>query len=91
VAEVRAAKGNVASALAGDPNIPSPPAEGQDHVARLEVYSTVQQLIQSLGDTVANKILTAVMQAHQMLLQAEMDKEAKPGSSPKLNKPMGVK
>jgi len=91
VAEVRAAKGNVQAALAGDPNIPSPPAEGQDHVARLEVYSTVAQLLQGLGDSIASKILGAVMQAQQMLLQAEMDKEAKPGNSPKLSKGVGVK
>jgi DNA polymerase IIIc chi subunit len=91
VAEVRAAKDNVTAALSGNPNIPSPPQAGQDHVARLEVYSTIQQVIGSLGDTIANKILTAVMQAQMMLLQAEMDKEAKPGTQPKLNKPMGVK
>lgn len=91
VAEVRAAKSNVQAALSGDPNIPSPPAEGQDHVARLEVYSTVQQLLQGLGDTIANKILSAVMQAQQMLLQAEMDKEAKPGKAPPLKAPKGVK
>lgn len=91
VAEVRAAKANVQAALAGDPNIPSPPAAGQDHVARLEVYSTIAQLIQSLGDTIAGKILAALMQTQQMLLQEEMDKEAKPGTTPKLNKPMGVK
>lgn len=91
VAEVRAAKENVTAALSGNPDIPSPPAVGQDHVARLEVYSTIQQLIGSLGDTIANKILTAVMQAQQMLLQEEMEKEATPGTMPKLGKPMGVK
>jgi DNA polymerase IIIc chi subunit len=91
VAEVRAAKANVESALAGNPEIPSPPAEGQDHVARLEVYSTIMNLIQSLGDTIASKILTALTQAQMMLLEAEQEKEASPGTMPKLNKPMGVK
>ena len=91
VAEVRAAKENVSAALQGNPNIPSPPAEGQDHRARLEVYSTVQQLIASMGDTIANKIIMTLMQTQQMLLQAEMDKEAKPGTMPKLGKSMGVK
>ena len=91
VAEVRAAKDNVTAALSGNPQIPSPPAPGQDHRARLEVYSTIMQLIGSLGDTISKKILDAVMQAQQMLLQQEMEKEATPGTAPKLPKGMGVK
>ena len=90
VAEVRAAKSNVQAALSGDPNIPSPPAVGQDHKARLEVYSTISQLVNSLGDTITKKILDALMQTQMMLLQQEMEKEAKPGIMPKLSKGMGV-
>lgn len=91
VAEVRAAKANVTAALSGNPQLPSPPAPGQDHRARLEVYSTIMQLIQSMGETIASKILGAVMQAQQMLLQQEMEKEASPGVAPKLPKGTGVK
>jgi hypothetical protein len=90
VAEVRAAKGNVQAALAGDPNIPSPPQAGQDHKARLEVYSTISELVNSLGDTITKKILDALMQTQMMLLQQEMEKEATPGTMPKLSKGMGV-
>ena len=78
VAEIRNAKANVLSALQGNPNVPVPPAPGQDHTAHLETYTTIQQLIQSMGDTIANKILTGLIQAHQALMQQEQEKQASP-------------
>jgi hypothetical protein len=92
VAEVRAAGSNVNAALAGNPQIPSPPAQGQDHRARLEVYGEIQKVIGTMGDTIAKRIIDALMQAQSALLQQEMDKEATPGNKvPKLSKPQGVK
>ena len=91
VAEVRAAKENVTAALSGNPQIPSPPAPGQDHRARLEIYSTISQLINSLGDTIAKKILDSIIQAQMAIMQAEMEKESKPGIMPKLGKAGAVK
>ena len=92
VAEVRAAKDNVAAALQGNPQIPSPPAPGQDHRARLETYTTIAQLINSMGDTITKRILDALIQAQSALLQQEMDKEATPGNKvPQLSKGVGVK
>ena len=91
VSEVRAAKENVTAALAGNPQIPSPPAPGQDHRARLEIYSTISQLINSLGDTIAKKILDSVIQAQMAIMQAEQEKESKPGIMPKLGKAGMVK
>lgn len=77
VSEVRAAKANVEAALSRNPNIPSPPQQGQDHRARMEVYSSIMQVIQGMGKTITSQILSALMQAHQQLL-AEIDaKEAK--------------
>jgi hypothetical protein len=92
VAEVRAAKDNVTSALAGNPNVPSPPAPGQDHRARMEIYTTISQLISSLGNTVSKQILDALMQAQMLLLQQEEEKQPKPGTKiPKLPTGLGVK
>ena len=91
VSEVRAAGNNVDAILSGNPQIPSPPAQGQDHRARLEVYGEIQKIIGSLGDTIANRILTAVMQAQAVLLQQEEEKQATPQKVPPLKKPEGIK
>ena len=48
VAELRAAQANVIAALQAQP-LPSPPAPGQDHRARLEVYISISQLMEALG------------------------------------------
>ena len=89
VAELRAAKDNVNAALAGSPQLPSPPAPGQDHAARLEIYEAILQLIAEMGDSPALQMLTQLVQAHQMLMEEEMKKEAKPGTM--LGKNMGMK
>ena len=79
VSEIRAAKANVEAALAGQANVPYPPGIGQDHLARIEVYSTVLKLIEELGDTYALKILAQLIQAHQKLAQEEMKKQPNVG------------
>ena len=75
VAEVRAAKANVQAALQGDRNIPSPPDKKQDHRARLEVYSTIMELIQQMGETIASEILGQLMQIHMAFLAEIEEKE----------------
>lgn len=87
VSEIRAAKANVEAALSGSPEIPSPPAMEQDHMARLEVYSSILSVIGDLGDTQASQVLQQLIQIHTALLQELQNQEAKPGNSPKLNKP----
>ena len=90
VAELRAAKDNVTSALAGNPQIPSPPAQGQDHRARLEMYGEVANILQGVPDiqnTPAFKIIMQLIQIQTALLQQEQEKQAKPGNQPKLGKP----
>jgi hypothetical protein len=86
VAEIRAAQANVEAALQGSDQIPSPPQEGQDHVARIEVYSTIMQTIKELGDTLASQIMTQLIEIHQALLQAEQQKQPQAGQSIKLPK-----
>lgn len=76
VAELRAAQSNVEAALAGQPP-PSPPAEGQDHRARIEVYSAIGKLIEELGETPAFQIIQQLIQ-----LQAQLAQEAEAKNNP---------
>jgi len=68
VAELRAAQANIAAVLQGQ-QIPSPPAPGQDHRARLELYSSINQLLQALGQP--SEVLTQLIQAQALILQEE--------------------
>ena len=69
VQEIRNAKTNVESALAGQP-APVPPAKGQDHLAHLEVYSSILNLIQpEAPESIAVQILTQLIQVHTVLLE----------------------
>ena len=86
VAEIRAAGQNVNAALAGNTQIPSPPAPGQDHRARLEVYSEIMKVLGPMGDTIAAKIIQAMMQMQAMIMQQEENKQASPGTKVKLPK-----
>lgn len=81
VAELRAAGDNVKAALAGQEPI-SPPAPGQDHRARLEVYGNFMSLIGELGDTPASKILNQLIQIQEALAQEEEAERAKVGNKP---------
>lgn len=80
VSELRAAQQNVEAAIKGQPP-PSPPEEGQDHRARLEVYNIINNLLKQVQQQ--SEILTQLIQIQSALLQAEQDKEAKPGTRPK--------
>jgi len=86
VAELRAAKDNVNAALAGNPQMPSPPAPGQSHSARLEIYSEIGDILQhaaSTGmvpqDAHAIQLLQQLIQIQSALLADEQEKEAKVG------------
>ena len=93
VAEVRAAKDNVNAALQGNPQIPSPPAPGQDHRARLEMYGEVGNILQGIPgieNTPAFKMIMQLIQIQTALLQQEMEKQATVGNKPpelKMKKP----
>lgn len=76
VKSMREASANVKAALQGNPNVPVPPAEGQDHRAHLEVYGEIADLISGFGDSPAAQILQQLIQATQMLLEAAQQKES---------------
>lgn len=79
VAEIRAAKQNVEAALSGNPAIPNPPAMENDHVARLEVYTSILAVIQEIGETQASAVLQQLIQIHEALLQEMQKEQATPG------------
>ena len=86
VAEIRAAKQNVEVAMITPPEmigqspLPSPPAQGQDHVARMEVYDAILKLVsQEAPDSAVVQVLTQLMQIHAALLEEEQSKQATPG------------
>lgn len=86
VAEVRNAKANVEAALAGqDP--PVPPAKGQDHVAHIETYETILNLVgPEAPESMAVQILTQLIQIHKQLLDEIMQKEAQAGQQVGMSK-----
>lgn len=79
VSEIRAAKDNINAALSGQPQVPSPPAMGQDHVARLEMYTEIANIIGSLGETDTLKLLNELIAIHEALLQEEQKQASEPG------------
>lgn len=86
VAELRAAQANVEAAMItppemmGQAQLPSPPAEGQDHVARMEVYNSILKLVsQEAPDSAVVQILSQLVQIHTALLEEEQKKQATPG------------
>jgi len=93
VAELRSAKDNVNAALQGAPQVPSPPAPGQDHAARLEIYTEIQNIIQQGEKTGvipqnshAMALLQQLIQIQGALLQEEQDEKAGAGKKIPKNK-----
>jgi len=68
VSEMKAAKANVSAAVQNQP-IPSPPAPGQDHRARLELYTSIQQLLQALGAD--SQLLDTIIRQQGLIAQEE--------------------
>lgn len=82
VAELRAAQQNIQASLQGQPP-PSPPAPGQNHRARLEMYAAVAALLQEMQ--VVSDQLNALIQLQVALLQAEEEKESGRMAQPSRN------
>jgi hypothetical protein len=88
VEQIREAKKNVESALSqpqGTP-VPFPPKNTDDHVAKLEVYTAIKQLLDQAGQI--SDTLEQLIQIHSAILQQIQEKESQPGTPvPKLKKP----
>ena len=84
VEQLREAKQNVMSALQGQP-IQFPPSDKDDHLAKLEIYTTVSALTKMAGQV--SDALEQLIMLQQQLLQQKMEKEANPGQKVNLAKP----
>lgn len=87
VEQLREAKDNVAAALTGQ-QIPHPPAPQDDHLAKLEIYTTVSQLTQMSGHI--SDVLEQLIRVQSALLQQQQEKEPMPGMPAKMMKPQKV-
>ena len=83
VQQLREAKQNTVVALTGQGQI-VPPQPTNDHLAQLEIYTTIQQLLQMEGRNSA--MLDQLIQIQSALLQQKMEKEANVGQQIKPKK-----
>ena len=83
VAELRAAEANVQAIRAGQPQLPSPPQEGQDHETRIGVYRSASQIVE---DQILIQQLQELVFIQQQLLGAESQKKS-PRTNSQVNLP----
>ena len=84
VQQIREAKDNVNAALTGA-QIPFPPKPTDDHVAKLEVYSSIKSLLDQAGQI--SDALNQLIQVQMALLQEIQEKQDRVGSQVKLKPP----
>jgi hypothetical protein len=84
VEQVREAKDNVMSSVTGK-QIKFPPKPNDDHVAKLEIYTAVKNILDLAGQV--SDTLNQLIQIHTALLQELQSKEATPERIVKFNKP----
>mgnify|MGYP001567458229 FL=1 len=81
------ARDNVNAALTNQ-QIPFPPQMGDDHMAKLTVYTEIQQLMQKMGQV--SDVLEQLIQMQAALLQQVQEKQAQEGQKIDLKKPQTV-
>jgi len=84
VKEMREANENVNAALMGS-QVPFPPTEKDDHRAKIEVYMSVQKLLQAAGQV--SDTLEQLIQVQSALLQKVMEKDENVGQQIQLPRP----
>jgi len=84
VQQLQQAKQNVGAVLSGQ-QPPYPPSPQDDHRAKLEVYSSTQEILKLQGQV--SQALDQIMQMQVLLLQQEMEKEPQAGKPVNLKKP----
>jgi hypothetical protein len=83
VQQIREAKANVDSALKGTP-VQFPPKPEDDHVAKLEVYTAISDLLKQAGQI--SDVLEQLIMLQTQLLQAVQEKEGQANQPIKLAK-----
>ena len=84
IQQLKQAQANVGAAVSGQP-VPFPPQPNDDHRTKLEVYGSMAQLLQQMGQV--SDALNQLIQIHAALLQQIQEKEAKAGQKVNLPKP----
>jgi hypothetical protein len=84
VQQVREAKQNANAAIKGQ-QIPFPPKMDDDHLAKIEVYTAISQLLKEAGQV--SQALEQLIQIHAALIQELQKKQATPGQAVSLKKP----
>jgi len=82
VEQLKQAQANVGAALTGQ-QIPFPPSEEDDHRAKLEVYGSINQILQAIGQV--NETLGMLIEAQGALMSQMERQESRPGT--KLSSP----
>ena len=88
VQQLREAKENVNAALTGQP-LPFPPQPKDDHLAKLEIYQTISELLKKAGQV--SDMLEQLMMAQMTLLKEIQEKQAQEGQKINLKKPQMVR
>jgi hypothetical protein len=84
VQQIRQANANVTASITGQ-QVPYPPQPTDDHVAKLEVYTSVRSILQLAGQI--SDTLDQLIQMHAALLQQIQEQQATPGTMVKLSQP----
>lgn len=79
VAELKAAQLNTEAALLGK-QPPSPPAPGQDHATRLEIYNAIKKIFKAEGRV--SPILEQLIMTQAALAKQESDKQSPKAGTP---------
>ena len=77
VQQLKEAQENVQAAITGQ-KIPHPPKMEDDHIAKIQTYSAISQLLQQMGQM--SDMLAQLIQIHSALLQELQSKEARPNT-----------
>jgi len=77
VQQLKEAQANVQAAITGQ-QIPHPPKMEDDHIAKIQTYTAIAQLLQQMGQM--SDMLSQLIQIHSALLQELQSKEATPNT-----------
>lgn len=83
VQQLKEAQANVQAAITGQ-QIPHPPKMEDDHIAKIQTYTAIAQLLQQMGQM--SDMLAQLIQIHTALIQELQSKEAKPNTKVTLPK-----
>ena len=87
VEQMRQAKANVDAALTNQ-QLPFPPTPEDDHMAKIEIYTTISELLKKAGQM--SDMLEQLIQMQSALLQEAQEKQAQEGQKVNLKKPQTV-